>query len=233
MALFKWFSRKSATAGKASSDAPAGGASKPEGEPLSRSETRKAQRHARREQLYLAIREAMTRGGVLSSGYKFKVLSLDQRGNRFLVMIDINQALGRQPEKLSAIEAIIMQSTLARYDIEVTSVYWRLDAAAPVAARADLPVSPQPNSAAESERASPQIKTPAPSRFEEIHAEEVIAFKQALAAASASHPVHVDASGKSRSGPHSYTLLTGFEDTEMPESAAGPALSSTQYGDLN
>jgi hypothetical protein len=31
--------------------------------------------------------------------------------------------------------------------------------------------------------------------------------------------------------PRSYTLLTGFEDTEMPESNS-PALSSTQYGDL-
>jgi hypothetical protein len=38
---------------------------------------------------------------------------------------------------------------------------------------------------------------------------------------------------KTRSRPHSYTLLTGFEDTEMAESASSPALSSTQYGDLN
>jgi len=36
-----------------------------------------------------------------------------------------------------------------------------------------------------------------------------------------------------RSGPHSYTLLTGFEDTEMPEMpVSAPALSATQYGDL-
>jgi hypothetical protein len=28
-------------------------------------------------------------------------------------------------------------------------------------------------------------------------------------------------------------LLTGFEDTEMPESTSTPVLSATQYGDLN
>jgi hypothetical protein len=41
-----------------------------------------------------------------------------------------------------------------------------------------------------------------------------------------------DASVKQRSGLRSYTLITGFEDTEMPESSAAPALSATQYGEL-
>jgi hypothetical protein len=31
------------------------------------------------EELYVAIRESMTRSGVLSSSFKFKVLSLDQQ----------------------------------------------------------------------------------------------------------------------------------------------------------
>ena len=46
-----------------------------------RGESGKVKRHARRDQLYVAIREAMTHAGVLSSGYKFKVLSLDPRGS--------------------------------------------------------------------------------------------------------------------------------------------------------
>ena len=64
------------------------------------------------------------------------------------------------------------------------------------------------------------------------------AFKQALQAASAQGPAagsesNVKKDGvKVKSGPRSYALLTGFEDTEMPESASSPALSSTQYGDL-
>ena len=39
--------------------------------------------------------------------------------------------------------------------------------------------------------------------------------------------------GSAKHGPQSYTLLTGFEDTEMPETAGGaPVLSGTQYGEL-
>ena len=44
---------------------------------------------ARRELLYAVVRDAMTRAGVLSAGYKFKVLSLDARGRQFLVMVDL------------------------------------------------------------------------------------------------------------------------------------------------
>ena len=70
-------------------------------------------------------------------------------------------------------------------------------------------------------------------RYEPIQDDEVAAFKQALASAAGSNPTTTDATGKPRSGPHSYTLLTGFEDTEMTESNPLPALSNTQYGDLN
>lgn len=82
-------------------------------------------------------------------------------------------------------------------------------------------------------------------RFEPIHEDEVAAFKRALAAgvvapaavaatavAGASAKAFTDGSGKH--GPQSYTLLTGFEDTEMPDSdVRAPALSGTQYGELN
>ena len=41
--------------------------------------------------------------------------------------------------------------------------------------------------------------------------------------------------GTSKHGPQSYTLLTGFEDTEMSEEhrTSVPMLSGTQYGELN
>ena len=42
---------------------------------------------ARREMLYVVIRESMMRAGILSAAYKFKVLSLDRKGRRFLVMM--------------------------------------------------------------------------------------------------------------------------------------------------
>ncbi|MES2414453.1 MAG: hypothetical protein V4614_11670 [Pseudomonadota bacterium] len=201
-------------------------------EAASRSELRKTRRHARREQLYVAVREAMTRAGVLAASYKFKVLSLDQRGDQFLVMMDVASTLGHQPETLAIIESLVVQTARARFEIVVTSVYWRSEATT-VQSKADatLAVAPAPAPAFHNTVALPPldmpIKKPA-SRYDPIQEEEVTAFKQALAAASAAAP-----EGKARTGLHSYTLLTGFEDTEMPETAAAPALSATQYGDLN
>jgi hypothetical protein len=85
------------------------------------------------------------------------------------------------------------------------------------------------------------------SRYEPIQPDEVAAFKRALAAgvsnpaaaAAAAVGVSHGASAKSfdgsaMHGPQSYTLLTGFEDTEMPDpDQRMPSLSGTQYGDLN
>ncbi|SDO13661.1 hypothetical protein [Polaromonas sp. JS666] len=219
----------------------------------------KLKRHARREQLYVAIRESMTRSGVLSASYKFKVLSLDQRGNEFLVMMDLAKAFGRPSEQLGEIETLIIQNAKARFEITVPAVYWRIDetavvvkpkpstqdapqsAAVPVAAAAAV-VPAVPDAAAK------PAKPPTP-RYEPIQADEVAAFKQALLAASAQGPAAAPEKGvkdakearevkeakeaaRSKGGPRSYALLTGFEDTEMPDSPSSPALSSTQYGDL-
>ena len=46
------------------------------------------QRAGRREQLFALVRENMIRMGVLSSHYKFKVLTLDPAGEQFIVMVD-------------------------------------------------------------------------------------------------------------------------------------------------
>jgi hypothetical protein len=253
MSILNWFSKKAAQPaasrlGRKKLDSPARAleardrlvsqpASRPSSEPVvNRSAMRKARRHARREQLYTAVREAMTRCGVLASSYKFKVLSLDQAGNQFLVMMDVPCTLAQQPEKLADIETMVSLTAKARFEIEVTAVYWRSDTrgAAPVA-------NPNP-SGSDTGRVSPTSpaaaalstsKPPAARRYEPIQDDEVAAFKLALASAAASNPTTTDATGKTRSGPHSYTLLTGFEDTEMSESTALPALSNTQYGDLN
>ena len=144
MALFNWFSNKS-DATKAFGMADVGNtarsgqqpvaraqvqmpvSTRPPPDPTNRSEERKAKRQARREQLYVAVRESMTRAGVLSASYKFKVLSLDQRGDQFLVMMDVHPSLGHQAEKLSEGEALIVQTAKTLFGILVTSVYWRLD----------------------------------------------------------------------------------------------------------
>jgi len=210
----------------------------------------KLKRHARREQLYVAIRESMTRSGVLSASFKFKVLSLDQRGNEFLVMMDLAKAFGRSSEQLSEIETLIIQNAKARFEITVPAVYWRIDETAIVVKPRPAPEAAPSGPAPLVDTAKP-AKPPAP-RYEPIQADEVAAFKQALMAASAQGPAagaeanvkdkdkdkdkekdKDAAKGKSvKSGPRSYALLTGFEDTEMPDSPSSPALSSTQYGDL-
>jgi hypothetical protein len=75
--------------------------------------------------LFQVVREAMVRVGVLSSAFKFKVLSLDQRGRSFLVMIELSAEFSGEAEKLAEIEAMIAHSAKTRYEIIVQAVYWR------------------------------------------------------------------------------------------------------------
>ena len=241
---------------------------------------RKVRRHARREQLYVAIRESMTRAGLLSASYRFKVLSLDQHGNQFLVMMDIAAELTTSAAKLSHTEEILVQTAKAGYDITVTAVYWRVDTipvAKPiVAAVADVAVEPESKSepqpvsvhapapapalapAPEIEIALPRLHAdpfaitqantrwvPEQSRHDPLLEAEVAAFKRALAAAPAlakpkaasAAAIIAPAAGsviKARAtAVTSYALITGFEDTEVPDASAMPALSATQYGELN
>jgi hypothetical protein len=207
-------------------------------EPVVPGDGTKLKRHARREQLYVAIRESMTRSGVLSASYKFKVLSLDQRGNEFLVMMDLAKAFGRPTEQLGEIETLIIQNARARFEITVPAVYWRIDETAVVVKPKPIPHDAPQSVAVPVADAVAKPARPAAPRYEPIQADEVAAFKQALQAASAQGPAGAAIENnakdgvKVKSGPRSYTMLTGFEDTEMPDLPSSPALSSTQYGDL-
>lgn len=101
----------------------------------------RTERTERRERLYAVVREAMVRAGVLSAGYKFKVLSLDQRGHQFMVMVDLAREYGGETVRLSAIEALIVQTAQARFDIGVTAVYWRISDRVGIAAGAPAPAA--------------------------------------------------------------------------------------------
>ena len=202
--------------------------------PANHSEARKVKRHARREQLYLVVRGAFTHAGVLSATYRFKVLSLDQTGNEFLVMVDVDQFFDHRAEKLAEVEARIVQTAKTGYDMRVTAVYWRV--ATPAAIRNSETVARAAVKAAVVQH--PGAANPVPSktssfRYSSIQDDELAASKPALVAASADRSVAANAAAKARNNPRSYALLTGFEDTEMPESARMPVLSATQYGDLN
>jgi hypothetical protein len=201
---------------------------------------------ARRELLYAVVRQAMIRAGVLSSGYKFKVLSLDSKGHQFLVMVDLARSYGVDSARLADIEAMIAQAAKTRHDMVVDAVYWRINEHVAVGDPAGQGTVPQA-----ADNSQPAILDSHPGtlesitprtapRFEPIQADEVAAFKSALAA-GVSAPVTTSAragataraaDGSVKHGPQSYTLLTGFEDTELPEGRT-PVLSGTQYGELN
>jgi hypothetical protein len=218
---------------------------------------RKHERMARRELLYSVVRESMVRAGVLSASYKFKVLSLDGRGRQFLVMIDLSRDCAMATAQLGEVEAMVAQSAKARYDIVVSSVYWRMSEHVAVGDPTAQAQAIQPAPALESSPA-PLDSAPAPldakpvtrSRYEPIQQDEVAAFKKAVsqgvqnpaaAAAAAVGVAHgagasaVTFDGSVKHGPQSYTLLTGFEDTEVAGGDAHevPMLSGTQYGELN
>lgn len=92
------------------------------------SEKRKSKRLERREQLYKVVRDSMTRSGVLSADYKFKVLSMDSGGGQYLVMVDCNNHEVGAPARLNSIEDMIAKTAMSAHDIEVTAVYWRFHA---------------------------------------------------------------------------------------------------------
>ncbi len=172
MSLFSWFSRKKPEARPRPAAEPTGlldpdatvplmpgrgGRPAAPHAPAEHAANRKNERMERRELLYTVVRDAMVRASVLSAGYKFKVLSLDQRGRQFLVMIDLTREYGGETARLSEIEALIAQTAKMRFDILVTSVYWRINdhvavglpgRAAPHAGAAHWPAHPQPPAAA-------------------------------------------------------------------------------------
>ena len=168
-----------------------------------------------RELLYTVVRESMNKMGVLSSSYKFKVLSLDSRGRQYLVMMDLQRLQTGEVARMAEIETLIAQTAKARHDILVTAVYWRL--------------SEQVTSLLPPVH-TPPVAAPAPApkpAFEPIQMDEVEAFKKALAATPRA-PVRTGE--LLQSGPILPPADTGFADTEVDERAT--PLSATQYGDL-
>lgn len=87
---------------------------------------RRRRRVTRREQLFTIVRESMIRGGVLSTSYQFKVLTLDATGDSFLVLIDLALPAESMPDEyLAEIERWIQDNAQSRHDMGVRSVYWR------------------------------------------------------------------------------------------------------------
>ena len=226
MSLFRWFSR---SPGQDSAPdvpvAPRGarheleaGASRPP----------RSERSVRREQLYGMVREAMVRVGILSAGYKFKVLSLDSGGQRFVVMVDLAPAYAADAAQQRNIENLIAELARLRLGVVVHAVYWRVNGQIH-AAPAQAPQHSAPAEWAAAQHVSrPVAAAPAGSGFDPIDALEMDAFKQAVAASGpASRPAPLRAARGPLLGPGSGSEEGG----EFAVSGLG-SLGVTQYGEL-
>ena len=249
MSLFSWFSRKPAPpkakprsagaepSGLLNADATVPLAPGRPGQPLlqpvppEHAANRKNERMERRELLYTVVRDAMVRAGVLSASYKFKVLSLDQRGRQFLVMMDLAREYGGETARLSEIEALIAQTAKAQHDILVPSVYWRTHDHVAVGV-------PQRMATARPAPAQLAPRQPAPPAADRIDDEEVAAFRRALAGGASAAPAPQPAwqapvSSRVPAGAVPAGRDVRTADTEPGEMESRPAgLGSTQYGDL-
>lgn len=223
MSIFNWFSRP-AQANSApaeehhrsnASSKKTGAASPQEPEADQRSDRSKA-RHLRRDQLFVAIREAMTRTGLLPSNYKFKVISEDQKGDEFVVMMSLVTVAGEPLPAFSEIEAMIVDSAQVRFEIVVSAVYWRLTEVA-------APAKFVPPPLAMHAPAQPPVKPKSP--HETIEVDEVVAFQQALLAASAQGHSTPEKGSEVRRKKRSSPQLRDFQDTEMVESKPAPVRS--------
>lgn len=187
----------------------------------------KEQRHQHRENLYEVVRSVMLRSEVLTSNYKFKVLSLDVRGRQFMVMIDLLNDQALPPQRWAGVEQLMATTALQHHDLQVKAVYWRLmmapsEVTSSPAAEAAPATAPAATAAA-SPAAAAAVIAPALHGFEPINQDEVMAFKRAIEGAAPSP-------GPARSE----TPAHGYEDTQLmePEPEVSP-LSKTQFGGLD
>lgn len=235
--LDNFFSKKSTATGKTPPVQDAGPTNLPADD--EQALDRKTQRLERRELLYAVVRESMARVGMLSSSYKYKVLSLDSRGNQYLIMMDLPKAMAEHIGQLAEIEEIVTQNARVRHKIDVTAVYWRINELSKASTavlrkpRAESEQGAVPAMVAESGDAhqTPPMPGDGKRRFEPIRPDEVNAFKQALATASKNktdnQPRPIPTDFAPTEFPH-----TEFEETRMDEDAGRLPLSRTQYGDL-
>jgi hypothetical protein len=245
MSLLNWFIKKPSAAqtqpaessglGHVDATVPFSASGKPRGRnpvaPPGSAANRKSERLERREMLYSVVREAMIKAGVLSSTYKFKVLSLDSRGRQYLIMMDLARQYVGETSRLAEIEGVIAQHAKARHDILVTAVYWRVNEHVTAGlSRAASPTVSAPMPLAAKKEPGPSVPASSPKPpYEPLHPEEVAAFKQALASVAApgplSAPGEIVTSGRRNPAP-----MPTFDDTELDDRPS--PLSGTQYGDL-
>lgn len=175
----------------------------------------------------------MIRMGVLSSHYKFKVLTLDPAGEQFIVMVDWQPgALGADPVFEKQFEAGLQHLLVERQQgFKVKAVYWRGHVDPGVAA------SPPPPRATRPAPASAPATPAALHREEQVSDDELKALQAALRQAGASAQAAPATARQPASTPApAWQDQPDFEPTINTEGQQGTefgSLSETQYGKLN
>jgi hypothetical protein len=180
--------------------------------------------------LYVVVRECMTAAGVLSSTYKFKVLSLDATGRKYLIMVDIPQVLVSDPARFADIEGSIARSAKERFGILVTAVYWRINELVSSATR-QAPARAQASDTEQGGELAKAVAAPAAADRDAVLEEEVQAFKRAVASAASAAAAAKRSGEVIRTGRRNPQPMPDFSDTE-PFEAASP-LGPSQFGGLN
>lgn len=180
---------------------------------------KKSERLARREQLYGVVRNCMVRSGVLNSGYKFKVLSLDPKGRQFLVMIDLQHSYAKDVGRLVEMETLMVERAKSHFEMVVTAVYWRIS---------DHPDAKKAGEKHPTLPATEVIEHPVDP--DALHDEELIAFHRAL---NTGMDAPIELPAKDPEGLRQKAQLAGYADTEISD-RDGPvaALGATQYGEI-
>lgn len=214
MSLFTWLKAKTLVSGQKSGAARARRSFVQTTLPVI--SPRRSRRILRREQLFSVVRESLIRGGVLSTSYEFKVLTLDVNGDSFLVLIDLAlPAESMSDEYLLEIERWIQSSAQSRHSMVVRSVYWRRKAAPEqrgTALKSAVAVQIRRDTSALG------VSAPLHAQTQAVASDEVDAFRRALQ--SAQQPTR-----RERPGDEAFL--------PTPESHSDfSALSETQYGKL-
>lgn len=96
-------------------------------------------RDENKDLIYGLMRETMIRAEILSSYYRFQVLTLDPEGLVQKVIVDLAPRYAGNPELLVRLEGLIARKAASLVGMRVAGIYWRNDPALD----GDAPTDPQ------------------------------------------------------------------------------------------
>jgi hypothetical protein len=179
--------------------------------------------------LFSLVRENMIRLGVLSSHYKFKVLTLDPAGDQFIVMMDWQAGASQAGPQFEKDCEKSLQSLLEerRQAYKVKAVYWR-GAHATEAAPARPPAA-RPAVAPVASAPAARREPPPPLPIEQVSDDELKALQAALRQAGGAP---APAGRGARRAPLDAPDFEPTLNTAGQAATEFGSLSETQYGKL-